>query len=199
MNRTNDPIFIEIAQGLIAMLESNFHRGEYIGHDFKSPVTQEIRDARAAIGILEIIGENSKNAVTILTKLLEKETHWWLPGASAKALGAMGSDAESAIPLLASLMLSDGNEPKSDWGHYDAATAMGNIGSIKAVPYLIQAFKDSDEQGPCSRAISSLGKLGEKAHSATPVLIQLLHNDNYSDYQTEIVHALGQIWPLHGS
>ena len=73
----------------------------------------------------------------------------------------------------------------------NAAVALGRIGSVDAVPTLIQALQD---ENPMVRAASAstLGNTGEKSKDAEPALIQLLQDQDVF-VRVSAARALGQI------
>jgi hypothetical protein len=193
IKRYTHPLFSDIVEELLWLVEKNYENGALAGVDFDSRTNSEMRDTRDAIELIAMIGGNGAKAVPILTKLLEKGTHPCLPDIAAKALGSMGASAEPAIPLLVKIMLNHPGCPKSNYGHYPATVALGQIGSAKAVPYLIEAAKDSDPQGPGWRAIRALGKLGNKATDALPTLKELRQKKEHSDYYGDLDRAITRI------
>jgi HEAT repeat protein len=185
------PFFAEILNKLITFLEKNLQSGKYV--DCETSVTQEVRDGYLAVELLKAFGSNAELAIPVLVKLLAKDIHWWFPHIVADTLGEIGLAAEVAIPRLACLMLSEQDAPRSDYGHYSAANALGRIGSAKAVPYLIKAAQDSDEQGPGFCAIRALSLLGSKAKDALPILKQLRKDPKFYDYWNSIESAINSI------
>jgi HEAT repeat protein len=152
-----------------------------------------VRDGSLAVELLKTFGPNAESAIPVLVKLLEKDTHWWFPHLVADTLGEIGLTAEVAIPRLASLMLSEQDAPRSDYGHYSAANALGRIGSAKAVPYLIKAAQDNDSQGPGFCAIRALSLLGSKAKDALPTLKKLRKDPKFYDYWASMESAMNSI------
>ncbi len=188
-----NPVFDNIVAMLSDMLEAGYGAGEYLGNGFSSKATEAVRDAAHALRIVKTLGPKAGAMVPLLIRFLERDTHWWLPHDAAAALGAMGEKAEPAIPRLASLMLADETAPKSCYGHYSAANALGDIGSSKAVPYLIEAAQDPRDQGPGWRAIIALGQLERKAIEALPTLKQLQKSPRFSEFRPTIDGAIKAI------
>lgn len=191
MESNLSPFFEEILDQLITLLEENLQAGKYI--DSETGVTQEVREGVLAVELIKAFGPDAKSAVPVLIKLLDKDTHFWFPSVVADTLRDIGIAAEAAIPRLASLMLDEEDAPRSDYGHYNAASALGRIGSEKAIPFLIKAAQDPNSQGPGWSAIKALALFGSKATEALPVLIQLRQDPNFSDYWADLDYAIVKI------
>jgi HEAT repeat protein len=123
---------------------------------------------RAAATALGEGGAESKAAVPALIKAL-KDRDTFVRRFSARALGDIGPDARAAVPALKSAL----NDAKSEV-RSEAARALGRLGSA-GVETLADIVRD-DKKDPATRrqAIDSLGSLGAAAHSAVPVLIEVV-------------------------
>lgn len=95
------------------------------------------------------------------------------------ALGAIGPQARSAVPALATI-LTDDPDPNI---RNEAALALSKMtpASEAALPALIQAVGDDD---PWVRvnAMMALSRLGEAAHAAVPSLIEALQDKRNQRY-----------------
>jgi HEAT repeat protein len=108
---------------------------------------------------------------------------------AAKAIGEIGPGAKSAIPVLIKML----NDTGLDSNVGLAATdAFGRIGP-EAIPYLMKALKDKDNETR-SNAASALGDFGPAAKAAVPLLIEAA-NGKYMGLRQSSVRALGRIGP----
>ncbi len=110
-----------------------------------------------------------------------------------EALGEIGSASKPAVHIIGNILENYKQHNSYDYIHNYAANSLGKIGSDQAVPFLINALKDPDSQGPCLPAIHALKGLREKAVSAVPILQDLRKNKAYSDYFPAIDTALNAI------
>ncbi len=108
---------------------------------------------------------------------------------AARALAAMGPDAEAAVPFLAQAL----NDPNNQVS-YDVAAAMGQIGHA-STPWLIEATKDFDPNR--RRAIvGAIAQIGPGAEAAVPRLIELLQDPDGMVRQRAAyaLNAIGTPW-----
>ncbi len=110
-----------------------------------------------------------------------------------EALGEIGPASEPAVHIIGNILENYKQHNSYDYIHNYAANSLGKIGSNQAVPFLINALKDPDSQGPCFPAIHALKNLREKAVSAVSILQNLRKNKAYSDYFPAIDTALDTI------
>lgn len=95
--------------------------------------------------------------------------------AAAKALGAMGSEAEAAIPALLEALKDEGYTTSEEPVWMVACGALGDIGLV-AKDELIAALQ-SDNPRTVRGAAGALHRLGPAAKEAVPVLIEVLRRD----------------------
>jgi len=108
---------------------------------------------------------------------------------AARALGAMGPDAEAAVPFLAQAL----NDPNNQVS-YDVAAAMGQIGSA-STPWLIEATKDFDPNRRRA-VVGAIAQIGPGAEAAVPKLIELLQDPDGMVRQRAAyaLNAIGTPW-----
>jgi HEAT repeat protein len=132
-----------------------------LGRKAKSAVPQLLEAVKhpdagvraSAAEALTQVGADPEKTVTVLTALLKDDRHRGVRGSAAVALGKMGPAAVSAVPLLRKAMRSEGG------GWWIAADAIGKIGGPDAVPALIEALENKDDDIRLV-AIRQLGDLG---------------------------------------
>ncbi len=116
----------------------------------------------AAARALGPVGADPDKAVPALLAMLKAEPTRAGRFAVAGALGAFGPAAASAVPVLCETLRSDGSDEDRGWA---AVEAIGKIGGPDAVPALVEALQNKDEQVR-SMAIRWLGKVGGADASA---------------------------------
>ncbi len=84
------------------------------------------------------------------------------------SLGAIGSEASGAVPLLLRILKDKESEFRSQ-----AANALGKIGDADAIPELINTLDDSDHH-LISASAEALGRFRSSAKQAVPQLLELL-------------------------
>jgi HEAT repeat protein len=150
-------------------------------------------DKFRALKALAAIGPDAKSAVPTLIQFLDVQHK--LQSESADVLAAIGPAAAAAVPILIQIMLR--TCATYDYAHYSAAHALGRIGDTSAIPALIEAAQDRDDQGPGWRAICALANFGTKAQAASPVLAKLVLNSDV-EWKGNIISALSNIGPASG-
>jgi RNA polymerase sigma factor (sigma-70 family) len=110
----------------------------------------------AAANALGPVGADPDKAVPALLTMLKDEPDRAGRFAVAGALGAFGPAAASAVPILRKELRADGSSEDRGWV---AAEAIGKIGGPDAVPTLVEALQNKDDQVR-TVAIQWLAKLG---------------------------------------
>jgi HEAT repeat protein len=140
-------------------------------------------------------GKQAKEAVPALIAAL-KDRDMFVRRFSAQALGAIGPDAASAVPALRAALNDSRKEVQNA-----AAMALGQVGS-SGKDTLIAILRDPDKDATTRRqAIESLVKLGSAAHSAVPVLTELVKESTGKnkkkaapeDLRIDVATALGSL------
>lgn len=149
-------------------------------------------DQWRALQVLSAIDHDAAAAVLVLITLLDVPH---LQAEAADALRAIGLAAAPAVPALIHAMFHP--LPLSNYAHYQAAHALGAIGDPRAIPALMEAAQDPDNQGPGWFAIDSLRMFGSQARDAVPLLLKLLDDERY-EWSGDIIHALAAIGPAAG-
>ncbi len=106
-----------------------------------------------AANALAAMGSSAEPAVPALTRNLYYRNSD-VRKAAASALGSIGPSAQASLPLLVVLLLDD----PAIQTRREAASALGKIGNVSAVPALAAALDDAD-QGvaiACAKSISTL-------------------------------------------
>jgi len=95
---------------------------------------------------------------------------------AAVCLGHIGPQAKAAIPSL-SRLLKNKDEPTIVrlW----ASVALGLIG-VDALDALVEALQPGQDPYTRRKAAGAIGKIGPRAHTATPLLISVLAEEEYS-------------------
>ena len=166
-----------------------------------APVAQTDRALRAALKVErdpEVISalasaiamRGSRESKRLVLPLLVRElknakdsTRW----NAAQKLGAIGSDAVPAIEPLAAAL----HDPQNIVRLY-AATALGEIGSRKAVPALVAALRDqwANVRAEAALAIYKIGDDVTLQKAAMPVLIKDLQ-ESHRSYTFRVLEELG--------
>ncbi|MEN6449155.1 MAG: HEAT repeat domain-containing protein [Thermoguttaceae bacterium] len=123
----------------------------------------------------------------LLDVLKERSAGAWY---AADALGKIGPEARTAVPILTELL-----RDKNRRIRLSAASALADIDPKAEVtmPVLVELLADGD-QGVRSCAAEATGKFGPMARTATPALIGLL-TDRDADVRCSAAGALGKIGP----
>ena len=155
--------------GLVGIvLGATLARGDEIGELAKQLKSGDSEVRRAAAKTLGEGGAQSKAAVPALIDAL-KDRDMFVRRFSAQALGEIGPDAASAVPALTAALSDSRKEVQAA-----AARALGKVGS-SGIEKLIALLGDGDKDAATRRqAIDSLTTLGAAAHSAVPVLTDLV-------------------------
>jgi HEAT repeat protein len=143
----------------------------------------------SAVKKLTKLGPQAREAIPVLTKILDRKGDDQVGELSARAVIAIGSDSVS-VPLLREI-LSKRNEK------YYIADALGELGpaAAPAVPELKQLL--GNKGYPVRRAGAlALGKIGPGALDALPQLVQALDDpQDYHHYPGQIAQAIASIGP----
>lgn len=155
--------------GLVGIvLSASLACGAEVGELVKQLKGGDSEVRRSAAKTLGEGGTQSKEAVPALIDAL-KDRDTFVRRFSAQALGEIGPDASSAVPALTAALGDSRKEVQAA-----AARALGKVGS-SGVEKLIALLRDSDKEATIRRqAIDSLTALGSAAHSAVPVLTDLV-------------------------
>ncbi len=146
----------------------------------------DVKTRRDAAADLQQLGPAAGAAATALVNALQ-DGDKILMDRSGKALRRIG---RGAVPALVA-----GLEDKKTKYHWRFASILGDIGPDeegKAVAALTDALKNDDGYTP-SWAAGALKKMGTKARSAIPNLIDLEKNENLPDDRSSALSALGAI------
>jgi HEAT repeat protein len=153
---------------------------------------QDYRIGREALGALGAMGPEAKAALpTVIATARDAQRKFHIRVAATLALGAIGT--EEAIPVLADLLLNDGDRQVRG----NAATALGTTktDASGAVPALLETSLDADEWWVVRRwSIRALGRIGPKAKAALPDLINLAEDD-HEGVRSVVAVALARIAP----
>lgn len=159
-------------------------------------------DVELKLTILKFIismKEDSSIFVPDLISFIERNNYPEILSFAIEALGEIGLASEAAVPVIGEILDDYKKHDSYDYIQNYAANALGKIGSIKAVPFLITALESPDSQGPCLAAIHSLSKLKSKAKAAVPILEALRKKTDYKDYFPAIDMALQNINSMNGA
>lgn len=147
---------------VVLMVVSAWVRGK-IGHqtnttadspDIFSYTTQRLLERRSRF-IVKIgeLGDQAEPALDLLISALrDKDTKVQM--AAFYALNKMGASAAPAIPVLVEIMGGD-----QSWG-YEAASTLGRIGAVSAVPALVEALQAKDNTLLVTAAGMALERIG---------------------------------------
>jgi HEAT repeat protein len=147
----------------------------------------------AGLGILLTLSWSARAAgdePSAVAKLVEKlrEPDVNVRPKTAALLGAFGSAAKDAVPMLGKMLRQDNSHKPS----LAAAKALAKIGA-PAVPELIESLKHPVVHIRY-RAAWALGQIGPDAADAVPALIKALH-DKDNQVRELAAYALGEIGP----
>jgi RNA polymerase sigma factor (sigma-70 family) len=123
----------------------------------------------AAYALVQV-GSDPDKTVAVLITLLQNEPQREVRRSAAAALGEMGPAAAPAIPALRKALQGEGG------GWWVAADAIGKIGGPDAVPALIAALENKDDDVRLT-AIKQLGKLSSAASSVVESLKKARKDD----------------------
>lgn len=149
----------------------------------------EYSKRRAAVKKLTELGPQARQAIPVLTKILDRKGDDSVGELAARAVIAIGPDSVS-VPLLREI-LSKRNEK------YYIAEALGELGpaAAPAVPELTQLLGNKGYPVRRARALA-LGKIGPAAIDALPQLVQALDDpQEYHVYPGQIAQAIANIGP----
>jgi HEAT repeat protein len=158
--------------GLVGLLcATALASGAEVGELTKQLKNGDNETRRAAAKSLGEGGAGSKEAVPALIDAL-KDRDMFVRRFAAQALGDIGPDARAAVPALTAA-LNDGRREVQT----AAAQALGKVGS-SGIATLLGILRDHDKDTATRRqAIDSLVALGKEAHSAVPVLTELVQEN----------------------
>jgi HEAT repeat protein len=100
-------------------------------------------------------------------------------------LGAIGSEADGAVPLLLKILQDNESEFRSH-----AAGALGRIGDADAIPVLINTLNDVDHH-LVSASAQAIGRFGPSAKQALPQLLELLDDNRTHSIRVSGEHPEG--------
>ena len=106
------------------------------------------------------------------------------------ALGGVGGDSAKCVPVLRSYLMSE--------KHYQAAAyalSAHGVAARDAVPEISKWLADSSEPKIRRSLVKSLGRLGETATAAVPLLIKVAEEDPEEDVREAATYALLEIAP----
>ena len=125
-----------------------------------------------AIATLAAIGPPASGAIPRLIEIAEADF------ANARgwciwAFESFGPAAATAVPLLIDLLLRRVEVDSDPFYVGMAAGALGEIGSVEALPALLQVLHEADDPDVLCRVVEAIGKLGPAAAEAAPSLVAL--------------------------
>lgn len=157
--------------------------------------TSEVDTVRGAAQIaLGLLGDVGKSARSRLRSMLVKGNSPVLRSYACQALGLL--DDAVSVPRLATLMASDCEiEVRLDASI--ALSLIGNRAALDAQRTLIQREKDADTQAAFVRTLGS-----HSSHAVTPLLVEMISEDQADQVRASALHALGHVvnphaQPLH--
>jgi HEAT repeat protein len=146
------------------------------------------RDLTAIITLGEI-GPAAAPAVPLLT---ERAKESYVGPECIVALAKIGPGAATAVPALIDILLGRVRDlERRPFFIYLAADALGDIGSVEAVPALLQVFRVTEDASTASSVATALGKLG--ATEAIPDLLHTLRETQDAELPGTIAEALGKL------
>ena len=127
----------------------------------------------SAIVALGYMGPDASYAIDRLAKVLAEETSRRIRHAAAMALGRIGSEDGSALPVFLEMLTDESSEVR-----VNAALAIGNMGPAaeSAVDALVDVLDDPDSDVRYG-AMVSLGAIGPPAQRAAPALLDAFRAD----------------------
>ena len=140
-------------------------------------ILENSQDKKTFFSACEKIVEIGEPAVPILLELLNTDTS--LKSTILLIFKAMGRVAEPAVPVLIDIVK---REPPKDIRHPEytlnasAAQALGSIGSLDAVPCLIEALSGENYLSTC--AAGALSEIGDK-RAVEPLINVLQDKDKF--------------------
>jgi HEAT repeat protein len=186
-------MFSEIALRLLEVLEQGDHLSKdramkalaQIGPDavLAVPKLIEIMSSEERLGglkeqavvTLDAIGPGALAAVPKLIAMAEADQAnaraWCI-----QALGSIGRAAAPAVPLLIDILLRRVPIDPDPFYVGIAATALGDIGAIEALPSLLRVLQEADAPDVLCRVVQAIGKFGPEASEAVPLLVALAHS-----------------------
>lgn len=151
----------------------------------------EADDRRTAISALASLKQKAKMAVSDLSRILQEDIDWQARMDAAFALGEIGPQAHSAVPVLIHAMMNKSQNPNV---RRNAAGALGEIGpgAKLAVPDLIEVLKDRQQDTYVRvAATKALGRIKAQASDVIPILTEALR-DNENSIRRGAASALEQ-------
>jgi len=136
---------------------------------------------------LSSLGFEGQEAVAVLITALNEDPVNWVRFAAAEALGKIGPAAEASVPDLIRALQEDRlGVPR------EAATALGRLGAVQAIPALVAGLEHEDRDVQVASA-AALGEIGPAAAQAVPALIKALRDQANWHVGREAAVALGRI------
>lgn len=142
---------------------------------------EQIRDS--GIRVLGKIGVNSKEAASVLIKVLQKDTSEFRRSDAANQLGEIGiKDKEVVSALIKAFKKGEGYEKSS------AARSLSKLNVQEAIPVFIEALSKNNDS---TLVAYCLGNFNTK--EVKEALIKALRNTKDSDLIAQIASSLGKI------
>lgn len=148
-------------------------------------LSEQYAQAVADFHLLEPSAKQEK--IALLTKTLENQNFWIVRQRSAEALGKIGKEAISAVPVLIKT-----TQDRHGYVCCLAIWALGEMGedAKESIPILTHILRSKDFIVPI-KAAEALGKMGDSAKSSIPALIETLKYKN-PDARFEAAKTLGK-------
>lgn len=147
----------------------------------------------AARSILQIDPAEANALLPVLKKSVTSE-YGPLRSYAAYTLAILGSNAKSAVPVLAQALKDSNNDTPVRLAVVSALLSIG-VDAKEAVPQLALALKDpATDQQVRLIAAQTMQKIGPSAKDAVPALTEVLKNDR-SPLRGAAIDALAQIKP----
>jgi hypothetical protein len=145
-----------------------------------------------AVATLSAIGPAASAAVQKLIEMAEMDranTRGWC----IRALGSIGRAAESAVPLLIDVLLRRVQFDPDPFYVGMAATALGQIGAVEALPALLQVLREAEDPHVRCEVVRAIGDLGPEAAEAEPRLVALARSRPRAECAREPYDIIGTV------